>query len=573
MTSDACSARRAGRGFGIASAVALGLVYNVPAAGQVASPLAPPPQADISRQRVQPLPLPEQPYELNLITPERAAVPRAVDEIEFSVRRIRVTGATVFSDAELARLFAPLEGRNILLDDLRRAAERLEAMYRARGHFLTRVLIPPQVVREETLDVEVLEGFIADVYVEAPDAGSAALGRALVGPVVGRKPVRLVDLESPLLLLNDMPGIKASSVLKPGPAPASSDLLLKVERKPAQSYVAVSNFASNAIGPFTLAMGTSLSQPLGLAGATDLSFSAAGETLDELQVMTIRHAMPIGRRGIVASAGLVLARASPGGDVADLGLRSRSGSGSIRLRMPLHRTRANALFVDAGLSINRSRVSALGTPITNDRASVADLALAWRQVGWLGGDMSLSLGAGKGLLLLGANDRDTPLPSVVGFTPQFMKFTLLFQRNQPLVGGLSAGLAVQGQYSRQRLLSGEQIMFGGSLIGRAYDPSSIIGDKGLGVLGELRFALPGLTIKGRWENMQLYGFGDMAVATVNPLADQDGVTSHIASLGVGIRSRAFQRLAFDAHVASARRTLSVVSSRGTRVNVSATLLF
>lgn len=541
----------------------------MPAAAQV----VPPPQADISRQRVQPLPLPERPYDLNLVTPERAAVPRAVDEIEFQVRRIRVTGATVFSDAELARLFAPLEGRKILLDDLRRAAERLEAMYRARGHFLTRVLVPPQVVRDETLDVQVLEGFIADVYVDAPDAGTAALGRSLVGPVAGRKPVRLVDLESPLLLLNDMPGIKATSVLKPGPALASSDLLLKLERRPAQSFVSASNFASNAIGPFTMAMGTSLSRPLGLAGATDLSVSAAGETLDELQVVTIRHAMPIGRKGIVASVGLVLAQASPGGDVADLGLRSHSGSGSIRLRLPLHRTRANALFLDAGVSINRSRVSALGTPITNDRATVADLALAWRQVGWLGGDMNLRLGAAKGLVLLGANDRDTPLPSVAGFAPQFLKFTLLLQRNQPIAGPLSAGLAVQGQYSRQRLLSGEQIMFGGSLIGRGYDPSSIIGDKGLGALAELRLALPRLAVKGRWENMQLYGFGDLAVATVNPLAGQDATTSRLASLGAGVRALAFGRVAFDAHVASARRTLSATSSRGTRVNVSATLLF
>lgn len=554
-------------------ALVLSLMAGVPAAAQTVPRVVPPPQADISRQRVAPLPLPERTYDLNLLTPERAAVPRAVDEVEFSVRRIRVTGATVFTDAELARIFAPLEGRKIVLDDLRKAAEKLEALYRARGHFLTRVLVPPQEVRDETLDVQVLEGFIADLFVEAPNANMAALGKGLVGPVTRARPVRLVDLESPMLLLNDMPGIRATSVLKPGVAPASSDLVLKMERRPTQSFMALSNLASDAIGPLTLVMGTTISQPLGLAGATDLTLNAAGERMDELQVITVRHAIPVGRRGVVATVGLVVASARPGGDVAALDLRSHSGSGSVRVRVPLLRTRTDALFAEAGFAVNRSFVSALGEPVTQDRSSVADVALAWRQVGWLGGDMNVRLGASQGLLAFGANDRDVRLPSVIGFAPKFQKFTLLWQRNQPLLGPLSAGFVVQGQYSRQRLLSGEQMMFGGSLIGRGYDPSSIIGDKGIGGLAELRFSLPRLSVKGRLDNLQLYGFGDAAVTVVNPLPGDTRTTSRLATLGVGLRGLAFGRVALDAHVASARRTVSETTGRGERVNFSATLLF
>ncbi|WP_372914634.1 ShlB/FhaC/HecB family hemolysin secretion/activation protein [Sandarakinorhabdus sp.] len=573
MTSDASPAQRRSARIPAACSLALFVLWAEVAAAQIV-PLPPlPPQADISRQRVLPLPLPDRTYDLNLLTPERSAVPRAVDEIEFSVSRIRVTGATVFSDTELAGIFAPLEGRKILLDDLRRAAERLEGLYRARGHFLTRVLVPPQVVRDETLDVQVLEGFIAEVFVDGPNASTSNVGRALIGPVTTRRPVRLVDLESPLLLLNDMPGIRASSVLKPGIAPASSDLLLKLERKPTQSYLAVSNFASDVVGPFTVAMGTTVSQPFGFPGAADLSLTGAGETLDELQVFTVRYATPVGRRGAVVAVGLVLAQALPGGEVAQLGIRSRSGSGSIRARVPILRTRANAVFFDAGISVNRSRVSALGEPITNDRNSVADVALAWRQVGWLGGDMNLRLGVARGLMMVDANDRTTPLPSVAGFSPEFSKLTLLLQRNQPLAGKLSAAFVLQGQYSGQLLLAGERLAFGGSLIGRGYDPSSIIGDKGLGGLAEFRFALPRLSVQGRWDGMQLYAFGDMAVTTMNPLAGQQGSTNRLASLGIGLRALAFKRLAIDAHVAGARRTLFSATALRERINFSATLLF
>jgi hemolysin activation/secretion protein len=183
--------------------------------------------------------------------------------------------------------------------------------------------------------------------------------------------------------------------------------------------------------------------------------------------------------------------------------------------------------------VNRSFVSALDEAVTQDRSSVADVALAWRQVGWLGGDMNLRLGFSQGVLAFGANDRDVRLPSVLGFAPNFRKLTLLWQRNQPLFGPLSAGFVVQGQYSGQRLLSGEQMMFGGSLIGRGYDPSSIIGDKGIGGLAELRLNLRRLSVKGRVENLQLYGFGDAALTVVNPLAGGTAATSRLSTLGIG----------------------------------------
>jgi hypothetical protein len=62
-----------------------------------------PPQAEISRQRIQPLPLPDTPLQLRIQNPEKASVPKAVDEIEFSITRIKVTGATHFPEDPVIR--------------------------------------------------------------------------------------------------------------------------------------------------------------------------------------------------------------------------------------------------------------------------------------------------------------------------------------------------------------------------------------------------------------------------------------------------------------------------------------
>ena len=532
-----------------------------------------PPQADISRQRVTPLPLPDPGVDLRILNPERTEVPRAVDELAFAIKKIAVSGATLVSDAELAAIFGPLEGRRIVLDDLRRAAEALEARYRSRGYFQTRVFVPPQAVRDGTLEVRVVEGYIGEVTVQAPNAASRRLGAGRMGPITQRRPVRLVDLETPLLLLNDVPGVQATGVLKPGVSVGTSELLLNVERRPSQSYVGVSNFAPDTVGPMTLTAGTSLSQPFGGPGSLDLSVNIAGERAEELQAVSARYAMPLGTRGIIASLGLVVARAAPGAEVADLGIKSRSTSGTVRVRFPLVRQRAHALYLDLGLTLNRSRVSALDEPITKDRSTVADVAVAWRQVGWLGGDMTARIGVAQGLLLFGANNSSAPLPSVFGFSPQFTRLTYSLQRNQPVHGNLSAGLTILGQHTRSRLLSGEQVMFGGNLIGRGYDPSQLIGDRGIGVLGEMRLNVPAWSTRGRLENVQLFLFGDWAEARVNPLPGQDGVVGRLASLGGGVRALVLKRLFVDAHVASARRRLSPLVPRGERVNVTATLLF
>lgn len=545
--------------------------------GLLATPLTAqvivPPQADISRQRVAPLPLPDPLYDLQILSPEKSTVPRAVDEIEFAVTRIKITGSTVFADRELAKIFKSLEGRRIVLNDLRKATDELESRYRAKGYFLTRVFIPPQTVEDGSFEVRVVEGFIGDVFAEAPNKGSRALALGIVGPVREHKPVRLVELESPLLLLNDMPGITATGVLRQGTAFGSSDLALDVRRRKTQAYATVSNFASNEIGPVTYSVGANIGQPLGAPGALDIALSGANVDFSELQSFNARYAMPIGRKGIVATLGGVVANALPGGEISALDVRSRSLSGTLRLRFPLYRSRAHTLVLDTGFTLNRSRVSALDVDITNDRSSIADVAINWRQVGWLRGDMNVRVAMHKGLLVLGANRATAAIPSVRGFNPEFTRFTYVVQRNQPLVGPLSAGLVVQGQHSNSRLLAGEQLFFGGNFVGRGYDPAQLVGDRGIGALGELRFAVRGLGPTNVLDNVQLYGFGDWARAIVLPLPGQAGERRQLASLGAGARVLLFKHLFLDGQFASARKAVSDTVPRGERVNVSATLLF
>jgi hemolysin activation/secretion protein len=544
---------------------------SAPALAQATTPI--PSQADISRQRV-PQPLPETPqFDLRIQTPERAATPRAVDEIEFEVSRIAVDGATRFPEAEVRAIFAPLEGRKIVLEDLRRAATALEQKYKDAGFFLTRVFVPPQQVKDGVLTVRVVEGYVSAVYVETDDEATRARLGKLMQPIVGRKPIALEELERRLLIVNDLPGISGNGVLRPGAELGQSELALAVSEVPSRYSFTFGNAGSDSLGPWSFGANATLARPFGRLGALDLGLAGAGHNLEELRSATVRYAEPIGHGGTVASLGGLIALAKPGGVVKALDLESYVTSLAARVRHPLVRTRATSVFVDGGLSVNRSRTEAADVRIILDRTVVAELGLVLQQTGWLGGITNASASLFHGLPWLGSMDEDATLPSVAGFDPDFLRLAIGGQRIQPLARRLSAMLAVQGQYTRDTLVSGEQISFGGGNVGRGYDPSVVAGDRGLGGVAELRYdaALPQ---QPSVNSLQLYGFADRARVQTLANGIQPKIGTTIASWGFGARFGLFSAAFVDLRFADAtRRVAGATPQRDPRVTVTGAIAF
>jgi hemolysin activation/secretion protein len=184
----------------------------------------------------------------------------------------------------------------------------------------------------------------------------------------------------------------------------------------------------------------------------------------------------------------------------------------------------------------------------------------------------VSLSLFQGLTVLGANDATAPLASVLGFEPRFQRLVYTLQRNQRIVPRVSAQLNVQGQYTTDRLASGETISFGGPSIGRGYDPSLIAGERGLGLAGELRYALPYAAEK-LIEGVQLYTFADYARATVLATEIAEKQTNKISSLGFGLRMVMLGRFNVDLQGAQARRKLVADENISARFNLNVMVTF
>lgn len=109
-------------------------------------------------------PLPP-PVPLPLPTPEPIPVPPEVETVRFPVDRIEVLGNTVLAD-EIAALVAPLEGRELSLEDLLDLRTAITNLYAANGYLTSGAFLPAgQDLSGRVVQIQVVEGSLAAIQV------------------------------------------------------------------------------------------------------------------------------------------------------------------------------------------------------------------------------------------------------------------------------------------------------------------------------------------------------------------------------------------------------------------------
>ena len=526
---------------------------------QLAHAQVPAGDADTSRLRVAPLPLPGLPnFDLKIETPEKAPVSKAVDEIEFTIKQIKVEGVTQYPPEQIKKIFGPLEGKRVSLEALRKSADQLESRYRADGFFLVRVFVPPQQVKDGLFSIRVVEGYIEAAFTEGGTDAAQQLVERLLAPVVGKKPIDLKSLEKALLILNDIPGVRAAGVLRQGSALGASELVVSMVDPPkVTSLFSMNNSLSRVLGEWNTNLNVNISNPSPTRPGV-LSLGLSTSALNEyLRAVTVRYSTFVGDQGMVVSMGGLAASAKLGASL--VGIESNSYSLGPRVRYPLKRSRGVSLFVDSGLTLNHSRTTQIDVgEIIADSSTVADVSLAAVDLGRFNGNTEATVGISQGLDALGSISTNALAPSVSGFSQRFTKLKYSASRLQGLPQDFSLQFNFLGQWSSDTLLSGEQVLFGGSTLGRAYDSGAVAGDSGFGLLMELRKDMPAEKFIPRLANgkVQFFIFTDYAEARLNVNPNRSETTASLRSHGAGLRYRDMTGLMVEATIAESQRFIS-----------------
>ncbi len=211
------------RGLGGVAAAPLMLAFVSSASAQTVSRQVVPPTLDPNRLRDNlekaPEPVPAAPPVIQ-IAPEQVA-PDTAATTRFTLREVRLDGATVIPTDRLMREWDKKPGDEISVEDVFRFANAITRAYSRAGYAISFGVVPQQKIEDGVVTIRVVEGFVSRIDFTGAKLPSGLLGRGPVADIAERirqsRPLRNADLERYLLLINDVPGVSARATLSPAP--------------------------------------------------------------------------------------------------------------------------------------------------------------------------------------------------------------------------------------------------------------------------------------------------------------------------------------------------------------------
>lgn len=480
------------------------IVAALLASSQTAQAQQPPTAGQL--QQIPPAAVPPSPAPGIRIERPEPTVDAVAEGARIRVDALRVTGATLFTEAELVAAAGFTPGRDLTLPELRNAAARITRFYNRRGYVLAQAYLPAQDVIGGTVTIAVIEGRYGAINLRNRAGVSDALaGRMLSGLNPG-DPVAIAPLERRLLLLSDISGVAVQSTLSPGAEVGSSDLTVDLTRAPRISgSLEADNAGNRYTGAYRLGGSVNFHNPTGLGDLLSLRLLASTEGLAYGRAA---WQAPLGD----ATVGLAYThmRYDLGREFSALDAGGTANIFSAFASYPLIRSRTANLYAVASLDA-KDLTDEIGLV-----SQVSDKAIRSATVGLRGDSRDMIAGGGwtVGSLSWTTGDLDIESPAdraadAISARSQggFSKVQYSISRLQTIRGPFSVFGALRGQFATGNLDSSEKMELGGAYGVRAYPEGEAYGDQGYVATLEARLDLKPWTgaLPGRF---QLIGFVD-----------------------------------------------------------------
>lgn len=518
-------------------AVTFGVIVAASLTAALAQQVPPSVSPGIQERRLEQPPTPR--AEPPIVVPETPlpGPPAGAEEIKVTLTGVSLSGNTAFAEAELAPLWEPYLGHEVTLAELWAIPAAITVHYRNAGYVLSRALIPPQEITSGILQVQIIEGYIDNVIIEGELKGTRSFIDHAIEKITESRPLRADVLERYMLLLNDLAGVSAQSILRPSPIePGASELVIVWEESRVAGSIQADNFGTRFLGPVEFS-GTLVGSNLyGRYDMTELRGLVTAQ-VKELQYVALRHGIPITTEGTLLSLGGSYTWTEPQelDGLKDTDTDGQSLFASTIVTHPLIRTRSRNVSLFGGFRLQNSDNDVLGTTISKDRTRVLTAGGSVDFVDRFGGITLAGVDLAQGLDIFGARDEDdNPAPSRGEADPNFTRLAASISRQQLLGGGFSLLGAISGQYSFDPLPASEQYGIGGEIFGRGYGPYEIAGDQALAGKLQLQYGAPwrAAALAGVVDSWLAYLFADGGVTWQK--SDPNNNSDSLSSGGVGL---------------------------------------
>ena len=469
-------------------------------------------------------PDPTPPAQNPLVTPEPSA-PKAGSGGKIVPKGWKITGATLIPEAELKDSIRDYVGRELDVNGLSEAAQKVAMYYRLQG-YMVRTWLPPQDIRDGVVEIKVVEGVLGDVTVN--DAQTVIPVEMAQGTILAAQPqgqtLRVDNLERGVLLLNDLPGVSATPTLKSGSKPGTTDVDLKLESRPLVSgMLDYANAGVNSVGEHQFGGSLFINNAAGIGDQGTLRIQGGSGNV----YGRVTYSLPVGysgwRVGVAGSSMYYVLGDVPGGQFRRLNQDGDAWVGGIFTSYPVLRTGSANFYSLAGFDTRRYHNVQAPNGVVN---VLSDKTINVGYVGMQGDLRDAWLGGGfnNGSFYLSAGDLD--LTGNQGYQSldqrtartagSYQKFTLTLSRLQKVSDYFNFWANFAGQMATKNLDSSEKFSLGGPYGVRAYPVNEALADEGYLMNFELRYDVcRQFGCIDPFDTVQLVGFIDHGGVTLH----------------------------------------------------------
>ncbi|QWE19886.1 ShlB/FhaC/HecB family hemolysin secretion/activation protein [Polynucleobacter sp. AP-Kolm-20A-A1] len=440
-----------------------------------------------------PLPSPLALPEPGKAAPIQPAQPKE-GELRFTVKSFAIEGVKILPEAEVQLAIRSWVGVPVSFDDLQRACDAIQNLYRSKG-YTVQAILPPQKIADGVVKILVTEAKLGKVVVENPQ-GPTRFSKERAAEYITYAnpqgdPLNMDNLERAIVILNETPGVMVSSQLEPGDKDGETNVRVQLTQPNlVQGRVEANNYGSRTTGANQGVFALNLNGPLGIGDSASVNgiFSEGSQYVQgAISVPGSENGLRLGLAGTYLQYKNVSNYASTGG-------AGDAWTTGVSAAYPLIRSQGANLNGSVNYDVksynNRNTIS--NTTISAYNINNISAGMSGNFVDGFGygavnsGSVTAILGH---LDILGtsiANYSQYPVPGSNPLVYQlitpsnFSKLTFSGNRNQQLVedGSTTLYTALSGQFASTNLNSAEQFYLGGPYGVRAYPVAQSGGSQG-----------------------------------------------------------------------------------------------
>jgi len=475
----------------------------------------------------------------------------------FYVQAYDVSGVTALPVGEVERLVYAHSGPDRTNNDVEAARKALQDAYAARGFGAVVVEVPVQereVFSQGVIQITVNEVPVGQVRVTDIRYHSLWVARKQLPSLVEGKPLDITKLQADVTTANRFPDRTLNPIFKPGRAPGTIDVDIKVDdSRPFHASVDLNNDASPATTQLRATATLRYTNLFQTGQSATFTYIVSPLKRTETEVYAGSYTFPLLR----TPWSFAISGYYSNSNIAALGGTAVLGNGyqiGARAIYHLASTSTQQQFSFGFDYKNFKQKVQVGTALASS-TPIRYLPMEF-QYALSGGNetvnYALSLGTTIGLRAIrpkACAEPTGPCVLVDAFrnreqnsNENFVRGDFSFDLSYAFKNDMVAAFRLNGQLADAHLITNEQFSGGGLRSVRGYYSSEAVGDNGIAPSLELRS--PSLAGSfGKWlTEARFFAFGDASFMRV--LTPQPGQTSSFAlvGLGGGLRMRIFDRI-------------------------------